>query len=58
MNKVKGITKHEQDAMLFDWQEDAEMWGKQISGEIQVWAHALELGFRWKKQQEAKNDTL
>lgn len=41
-----------------DWQEDAEMWGKQISGEIQVWAHALELGFRWKKQQEAKNDTL
>lgn len=35
------------------WQEDAEMWGKQISGEIQVWAHALELGFRWKKPQEA-----
>lgn len=33
-----------------DWQEDAEMWGKQISGSIQVWAHALELGFRWKKQ--------
>lgn len=36
------------------WQEDAETWGKQISGSLQVWAHALELGFRWEKQQEKK----
>ena len=37
------------------WQEDAEMWGKQISGSLELWAHALELGFRWKKRQEKEN---
>lgn len=39
-----------------DWQEDAEYWGKKISDSIQVWAHALNLGIRWKKQQEKKDE--
>lgn len=34
-----------------DWWESVGYWGKTLSEIVPVWAHALDLGFRWKKQQ-------
>lgn len=38
-----------------DWQESALFWGKTLSEIVPLWVHALDLGFRWKKQQERKD---
>lgn len=36
------------------WEESAEFWGKKISDSLQVWSHALDLGMKWKRQQESE----
>ena len=37
-----------------DWSESSYYWGRTINPIVEVWSHALNLGFRWHKQQLAK----
>ncbi len=49
---LKDVLKH----IDSEWEWSASEWGKIVSNSLQLWSHALNLGIRWKKQQEAKND--
>lgn len=39
-----------------DWGESSYYWGRMINPIVEVWSHALNLGFRWYKQQLKKNN--
>lgn len=37
-----------------NWTKNSCYWGRTINPQLKVWSHALNLGFRWHKQQLAK----
>ena len=38
-----------------NWYESSYDWGRTINPIVEVWSHALNLGFRWHKHQLKKN---